>query len=115
MNLGVNIIPSRNLKAFDRNRVTLECVYTGKEEEIQVDGLVMITARVPNDDLYYGLASQAETLSAAGIKSLARIGDCLAPGIIAAAVFSGHKFAREFDEPDPGDVPFKRERNVVGL
>jgi dimethylamine/trimethylamine dehydrogenase len=115
INLGVNIIPSRNLKAFDGNRVTIESVYTGSEEEIQVDGLVMITARVPNDDLYYGLASQAETLSAAGIKSLARIGDCLAPGTIASAVFSGHKYAREFDEPDPGDVPFKRERNVLGL
>jgi dimethylamine/trimethylamine dehydrogenase len=115
INLGVNIIPSRNLKAFEGNRVTLECVYTGSEEEMQVDGLVMITARVPNDDLYYELESQADALSAAGIKSLARIGDCLAPGLIASAVFSGHKFAREFDEPDPGDVPFKRERNVVGL
>ncbi len=51
----------------------------------------------------------------AGINSLARIGDCLAPGTIASAVFSGHKFAREFDEPDPGDVPFKREVNVLGL
>jgi dimethylamine/trimethylamine dehydrogenase len=115
INLGVNIIPSRNLKAFDGNRVTLECVYTGSEEEMQVDGLVMITARVPNDDLYYELESQSDALSAAGIKSLARIGDCLAPGTIASAVFSGHKFAREFDEPDPGDVPFKREINVLGL
>ncbi len=51
----------------------------------------------------------------AGIKSLARIGDCLAPGTIASAVFSGHKFARGFDEPDPGDVPFKREKYVLGL
>jgi dimethylamine/trimethylamine dehydrogenase len=115
INLGVNIIPSRNLKAFDGNRATLECVYSGSEEEMQVDGLVMITARVPNDDLYYELESQADGLSTAGIKSLARIGDCLAPGTIASAVFSGHKFAREFDEPDPGDVPFKRERNVLGL
>jgi dimethylamine/trimethylamine dehydrogenase len=115
INLDVNIIPSRNLKAFDGNRVTLECVYTGNEEERQVDGLVTITARVPNDDLYHELASQADALSAAGIKSIARIGDCLAPGTIASAVFSGHKFAREFDEPDPGDVPFKREINVLGL
>jgi len=115
INLGVNIIPSRNLKAFDGNRVTLECVYTGSEEEMQVDALVLITARVPNDDLYYEVASRADALSAAGIKSLARIGDCLAPGIIASAVYSGHRFAREFDEPDRGDVPFKREMNVLGL
>ncbi|MFX0199771.1 MAG: FAD-dependent oxidoreductase, partial [Candidatus Hodarchaeota archaeon] len=115
IHLGVNIIPSRNLKAFDGNRVALECVYTGSEEEMQADSLVMITARIPNDDLYYELASQADAQSAAGIKSMARIGDCLAPGTIVSAVFSGHKFAREFDEPDPGDVPFKRERNVLGL
>jgi len=115
INLGVNIISSRNLKAFDGNRVTLECIYTGSEEEMKVDALVLVTARIPNDDLYNEMASQVEKLPATGIKSLTRIGDCLAPGIIAAAVYSGHKFAREFDEPDPGDVPFKREINVLGL
>ncbi len=41
------------------------------------------------------------------------IGDCLAPGTIADAVFSGHCFARELDAPDPGDVPFQRERAMV--
>ncbi len=115
IDLGVNILPSRNIKAFDGNKVTLECIYTRSEEEIQIDGLVMVTARIPNDDLYNEFASQAEALSSAGIKSFTRIGDCLAPRIIASAVFSGHKFAREFDEPDPGDVPFKRDRNVLGL
>jgi len=113
--LGVNIIPSRNLKAFDGNKVTLECVYTGSEETLEVDGLVMITARVPNDELYHQLASQPDALSDAGIKSLARIGDCLAPGTIASSVFSGHKFAREFDEPAQGDVPFKRETFLLGI
>jgi dimethylamine/trimethylamine dehydrogenase len=113
--LGVNILPSRNLKAFDGNKVTLECVYTGSEETLEVDGLVMITARVPNDELYHKLASQADALSDAGIKSLARIGDCLAPGTIASSVFSGHKFAREFDEPIQGDVPFKREKFYLGI
>jgi dimethylamine/trimethylamine dehydrogenase len=113
--LGVNIMPSRNLKAFDGNKVTLECVYTGSEETLEVDGLVMITARVPNDELYHKLASQADALSDAGIKSLARIGDCLAPGTIASSVFSGHKFAREFDEPAQKDVPFKREINLLGI
>jgi dimethylamine/trimethylamine dehydrogenase len=96
-------------------RVILECVYTGSEEELQVDGLVMITARMPNDELYLELASQSEALSGAGIKSLTCIGDCLAPGTIASSVFSGHKFARDFDEPELRDVPFKREINVLGL
>ncbi len=41
------------------------------------------------------------------------IGDCLAPAHIASAFYSGHKYAREFDEPDRGDVPFKRERDTL--
>jgi len=115
MNLGVNIIPSHNLKDFDGHKVTLECVYTGKEKEIEADALLMVTARVPNDELFHELESKSEALSAAGIKSIKRIGDCLAPGLIASAVYSGHRYAREFDEPHPGDVPFKRERSIVGL
>ena len=37
------------------------------------------------------------TLRRAGIRKVVRIGDCLAPGTIAAAVYSGHRFARELD------------------
>ena len=50
----------RNPKAMDGNKVTLECVYTGREEEMQ-------------------------------------------------------EYAREFDESNLGDVPFTRERDVLGL
>ena len=34
--------------------------------------------------------------------------DCLAPGTIAAAVYSGHRFARELDVTADA-VPFRRE------
>ena len=46
----------------------------------------------------------------AGIKSVTRIGDALAPATIAQAVYSGHRYARELDEEiDPDVVPFERE------
>jgi dimethylamine/trimethylamine dehydrogenase len=61
------------------------------------------------------LTSQPDALSKAGIKSVTRIGDCLAPSTIAKAIFFGHKFAREFDEPTPGIVPFKREKMILGF
>ena len=50
----------------------------------------------------------------AGIKSITLIGDALAPGTIAAAVFGGRRYAEDFDE-DAGPIatPFKRE--VTGL
>ena len=53
--------------------------------------------------------------AAAGLQSVKAVGDCLAPGTIAAAVWEGHRYAEELDEPDDrGDtVPFRRE--VTGL
>ena len=73
----------------------------------------MVTARLPNDALYYDLNVSPEKLAEAGIKSVKRVGDAFAPGLIAAAVWSGHRFARELDGPPPGDVPFKRELVIV--
>lgn len=44
-----------------------------------------------------------------GIRSVKRIGDCYGLGLIAVAVWSGHRYARELDSPPPAAVPFKRE------
>ncbi len=65
--------------------------------------------RLPNDDLYNELMADSEGLTAAGIRSLTRIGDCLAPSTIAAAVYAGHRYAREADAPPMEGVPFERE------
>ena len=55
-------------------------------------------------------ATVGDSLSAAGVRSLSRIGDCLAPATIAAAVYDGHRYAREFGAPPDRDTPpFKRE------
>ncbi len=69
----------------------------------------MVTSREPNDGLYHELVSDSKALSEAGIRIVIRIGDCLAPSTIAAAVYSGHRFARELDEPESDGVPFARE------
>ena len=39
---------------------------------------------------------------------MTRIGDCLAPGLIAQAVYGGHRYARELDAAPRGEVSFKR-------
>ena len=44
--------------------------------------------------------------------TLARIGDCKAPGLIAHAVYDGHKLAREFGE-DPASIIVRRERALA--
>jgi dimethylamine/trimethylamine dehydrogenase len=42
--------------------------------------------------------------------SLSRIGDCEAPSIIAGAVFSGHRYARELDTDVDPDNRIKYDR-----
>jgi len=73
----------------------------------------MVTARLPEAALYQELAADSARLAAAGIRSLDRIGDCFGPGMIAHAVYSGHRFAREFEEPASEDLGFRTE--PVGL
>jgi dimethylamine/trimethylamine dehydrogenase len=41
---------------------------------------------------------------------LKKIGDCDAPAIIAAAIYAGHKYARELEETIDYDNPFKHDR-----
>ena len=49
-----------------------------------------------------------------GIEALYRIGDCVAPRIIAEAIFDGHRLAREIDAENPAlPLPYKRERLVL--
>ena len=47
-------------------------------------------------------------------KSVTAIGDSLAPGTIAQAVFGGHRYGREFEKPMTDDVPFNREISELG-
>ena len=51
-----------------------------------------------------------QALKGMPLSTLVRLGDAKAPGIIAQAVYDGHKFAREFGEEH---VAVKRERPLV--
>jgi dimethylamine/trimethylamine dehydrogenase len=59
----------------------------------------MVTARRPNDGLYHALSERMADGAEGAPESLRRIGDCEAPAIIAAAVYAGHRYARELDAP----------------
>ena len=66
----------------------------------------MVTARQPNDTLYQTLNEHLQQESSADTPTVHRIGDCEAPAIIAAAVYAGHRFARELDaRPDTRTFP----------
>jgi len=59
-----------------------------------MQALVPVTARVPNDALWKTLHSQSNEWEAAGILDIKSLGDCYAPGLIAAAVHAGHAYGR---------------------
>ncbi|MDH3918365.1 MAG: FAD-dependent oxidoreductase, partial [Rhodospirillales bacterium] len=110
LELGVEIVTAHGLSAFDGREAVLACAYTGRERRIAADSVVMVTARRPNDGLYRAV-SECMAVGVEGAPgSVRRIGDCEAPAIIAAAVYSGHRYARELDMPesDRSRVPHDR-------
>ncbi|MCP5075460.1 MAG: NADH:flavin oxidoreductase [Rhodobacteraceae bacterium] len=107
--LGVHIVPSHNLVSVEGQRAELACVYTDRRQTRDCASVVMVTARAPQDRLFDELAGNNGAIEQAGVKSMTRIGDCLAPGTIAAAVYAGHRYARELDAPAPDGVPYRRE------
>jgi len=109
MGLGVEIHCNRSIAEVGDKQITLSCTYTGRNQQIDCDSLVLVTGQLPNDELYHQLNSQSEAVAEAGIRTLERIGDSLAPGIIASAIYSGHLAARGFGEQADESTPFKRE------
>jgi dimethylamine/trimethylamine dehydrogenase len=107
LELGVRIMTNTDLVAFSGAEATLECVYTGRRSGLDANSIVTVTSREADDELAAALAESTQALAAAGIASVVSIGDCLAPSTIAAAVYAGHRYAREFDQPD--SVGFRRE------
>lgn len=86
----------------------------GVRGEIACDGVVLVTQRLSDDRLYRELRDDPEALAAAGIESLYAVGDCVAPRLIADAIFDGHRLAREIDSPDPSrPLRYLRERPLV--
>jgi dimethylamine/trimethylamine dehydrogenase len=110
---GVNIILNQVLESFDGKQATLSCSYTETRQTISAANLVTVTCREPKDNLYHELQQAIEDGVEGAPKSVKRIGDAEAPAIIAAAVFAGHRYARDLDNaPDP-DMPLKIDRVIV--
>jgi dimethylamine/trimethylamine dehydrogenase len=109
MDLGVAIATSRNVVEFNGDEAVLRCLYSDRLSTLPAASVVSVTARLPNDDLARALDDAQAAVANAGIVSVTSIGDCLAPGTIAAAVYSGHRYAREFDWPESDAPGFRRE------
>jgi dimethylamine/trimethylamine dehydrogenase len=94
---GVELATSQTLLAVEDGTARVADVFTGRDRELPLDALVLVTARLPNDALALELGATA-------------IGDAYAPGTIATAVWDGRRYAEELDGEPHGDaVPFRRE------
>jgi len=93
LSLGVSITGYHSLVSFDGKIAEIECVFSGERRPIESEWVVSVTSRDPQDDLFLTLKSANHG------KSVARIGDCDAPGIIAMAVYAGHEIGRSLGAP----------------
>jgi dimethylamine/trimethylamine dehydrogenase len=78
------------------------------------DAVVLCTQRLSNAELYLELAADRAALESEGVEAVYRIGDCVAPQLIADCIFEGHRLAREMDSDDPATpLPYLRERPLA--
>jgi len=94
---GVALLTLSRVTAFADGEVIVTDLFTGAEQRLPCRSLVIVGLRRANDALYQALFAREEEFAAAGIISVDRIGDALAPGAIVHAVHSGHRYARELD------------------
>jgi dimethylamine/trimethylamine dehydrogenase len=94
---GVELVTSHRLVGVSDNSAALVSTLTDRPASLPIESLVLVTARIPDDALARSLG-------------LTAIGDALAPGTIASAVWDGRRYAEELDAPPRGDgLPFRRE------
>ena len=108
LELGVTLLTSQAVLSAAAGTVRTACVYTERAQELSCDSLVLVTARLPEEALADELGAAIAT---AGGPTVRPIGDAWSPGTIAAAVWDGHRYAEELDEPpsDHDEPPFRRE------
>jgi dimethylamine/trimethylamine dehydrogenase len=112
---GITVDASRVLTAIGAGEARTACTFTGSEISVPADAVLLVTARLPRDDLFLALAGQEGNWPAHGVRSVTCVGDAWAPATIAGAVWSGRRYAEEFDAPGPPsrDRGYRREYTAL--
>jgi len=100
-NAGVHLLTLSRVTALADDEAVVANLFTGAERRLPCRSLVVVGARAAHAPLYNALSARRDDATAAGIVSIDRIGDALAPGAIVHAVHSGHRYARELDSAAP--------------
>jgi dimethylamine/trimethylamine dehydrogenase len=112
--LGVTMDPGYSLESYEQGVARgVGTLVASEARAWHADSLVLVTERRSNGALYGALKGLVDERKDAGIGALWRIGDCVAPRLIADAIFDGHRLAREIDSPNPGvALPFAIESEI---
>jgi dimethylamine/trimethylamine dehydrogenase len=104
--LGVQIIVSHQLLEVGVGKAVIANVYSDQhQQQLDFETLIMVTSRQPEEGLFQSLQEHEHRF-----KTLRAIGDCNAPGTVAAAVYEGHSAARHLEsEQDVYAALFERE------
>jgi dimethylamine/trimethylamine dehydrogenase len=108
--LDIDLRLSQTLVRTEGSAAVIACMHTGRETVVEADAVVLVTARLPHEELALDLRSREAEWADAGLVSVTAVGDALAPSTIAAAVWDGRRFAEDLGAPPLGDAtPFRRE------
>jgi dimethylamine/trimethylamine dehydrogenase len=105
----VAIETDQTLLGVDGADARLASVHTGAERALACDALVLVTARLPQEEVAESLLARRDEWADAGILSVRAIGDAWAPGTIASAVWDGRRYAEELDGPEDNEGHYRRE------
>ena len=102
-NVGVTMLTLSRITDLVDGEAIISNLYTGAQRRLPCQSLVIVGARAARAPLYDELTARYDERVSAGIVSVDRIGDALAPGAIVHAVYSGHRYARELDSVPRSD------------
>jgi len=115
MKAGIEMVFSQNLEGWNGAHAELSCMYTEKETVLEADAMVLVTAKLPNDALFYDLQRLLDEGKGGLTKSISRIGDCEAPAPIASAVYAGRRYGMELDDNSGINYSLRRDANFSDL
>ena len=92
---GVKIVTNKKVTSVETQKITVACVFSEQQTEINCDAIIPLCRRIPVLGLYDALVGDPVFVQEQNITSIRRIGDAEAPSIIAAAVHSGYRHAME--------------------
>ena len=106
---GVRIITNRLIVRAEPGHAITECAFSGRREMLDCDLIIPLARRIPVLDLFDELTGDTRH----DFRSVTRIGDAEAPGTIAAAVYSGHRYGMALETDFDLTTAYSKREHAV--